>query len=75
MNDLLRINVGQPTITNKPKRCKASEPEKREARRSPRAIRNFIPSTEEILARIDDALIALSRGIYWDRGAIIDIVL
>lgn len=40
-----------------------------------RAALNFIPSPHELQAMIDRALTALSRGVYWDRGSIINIVL
>ncbi|MGB1539999.1 MAG: hypothetical protein ACPG80_03480 [Rickettsiales bacterium] len=40
-----------------------------------RAQFNYIPSPEVLKSMIDRALEALSKGIYWDRGSIIDIVL
>ena len=36
---------------------------------------NFIPSPTVLKELIDRALEALSRGIYWDRGSIINILL
>jgi len=44
-------------------------------RKSPRAHINFIPSAEELELLIRNAKTALSRGIFWDRGAIINLVL
>ena len=41
----------------------------------PRPIRNFIPSPEDIEALVKRAIAALAKGIYWDRGSIINIVL
>ena len=40
-----------------------------------RARENIIPTTDELAHLISRALSALSRGIYWDRGSIINIVL
>jgi hypothetical protein len=41
----------------------------------PRPPRNFIPSPEEIEALLERAIAALARGMYWDRGSIINLVL
>ena len=41
----------------------------------PRPPRNFIPSQEIMEALIERALNALARGMYWDRGSIVNIVL
>lgn len=40
-----------------------------------RAVLNAIPSPNELQQMITNALAALSRGVYWDRGSIINIVL
>ncbi len=40
-----------------------------------RARLNTIPDSEELARRISDALTALSKGVYWDRGSIVNIVL
>jgi len=56
---------------------KISRPEKpAEVRptRSPRATLNFIPDEDSLLAMIDSALQALSRGLRWDRGAILNLL-
>lgn len=41
----------------------------------PRPSRNFIPTQEVMDDLIDRALAALARGMYWDRGSIVNIVL
>lgn len=41
----------------------------------PRPQRNIIPSPEALQELVDRALAALARGLYWDRGSIINIVL
>lgn len=44
-------------------------------RRSPRAPVNIIPDSELLEKLILQALTALKRGFYWDRGAIINLLL
>lgn len=41
----------------------------------PRPAWNFVPTQEAIDTLVERALAALSKGIYWDRGSIINIVL
>jgi len=41
----------------------------------PRPLHNYIPTPETIDALITRALAALAKGIYWDRGSIINLVL
>lgn len=41
----------------------------------PRPNRNFIPTPDAMQELIDRALAALARGMYWDRGSIVNIVL
>ena len=41
--------------------------------RSPRARANFIPDDDTLFGLIEQALRALARGHYWDRGAILNI--
>ena len=41
----------------------------------PKPVFNFIPTPEVIDALVTRALAALAKGIYWDRGSIINIVL
>lgn len=40
----------------------------------PRPRLNFVPSQDAIDALITKAVTALSKGIYWDRGSIINII-
>lgn len=40
-----------------------------------RASLNIIPSPDELATLISRALTALSKGVYWDRGSIVNIVL
>lgn len=40
-----------------------------------RAQFNYIPSPDVLKTMIDRALEALSKGIYWDRGSIINLLL
>jgi len=49
--------------------------QREELRPPPRPLTNFIPTTEAIQMLIERALTALSEGIYWDRGSIINLVL
>ena len=84
MNDIFKIAVNTGTVTpSKPKAVaeqrkseKADKPEERRNHyRRQRAILNFIPEPEQLENLIQRALQALSRGIYWDRGSIINIIL
>lgn len=38
-----------------------------------RAIANYFPEDDELKDMIQNALIALRRGIYWDRGSIVNL--
>ncbi len=49
--------------------------ERRELARPPRPLYNVIPSQEDIESLIDRAVAAIAKGIYWDRGSIINLVL
>ena len=40
-----------------------------------RARLNLIPSPDELARKINEALNALSKGVYWDRGSIVNIIL
>lgn len=79
MNDFTRISTGQPPVnTPRARQDRVSRTDSAQGRgsaRSPRARINFIPNPDELRKLVDDALTALSRGIYWDRGSILDIVL
>ena len=43
--------------------------------RGRRALLNFLPDNDTLESLISQARLALSRGIFWDRGSIINIVL
>ena len=68
-----------PTSTPKAKRNKANTDKSAEPKSDyyprRRARLNVIPSSDELARMIDQALNALSRGVFWDRGSIINIVL
>lgn len=50
------------------------ESEKPVIRRGPRALLNYLPSDSELGRMIDNALTALSKGLRWDRGAILNLL-
>ncbi len=54
---------------------KARNYQRHELMPPPRPPRNFIPAPEAIEALLERAIAALARGIYWDRGSIINLVL
>ncbi len=66
--------VASGAAKNKPKTDKQEEP-KSSFYPHRRARLNLIPNAEELAHRIHDALNALSKGVYWDRGSIVNIVL
>ena len=79
MNDLIklatnRIPAKTPTAPIA-KPVKEDPTERRKHYTKRRARLNIIPDSEELSRLIDRALTALSKGIYWDRGSIINIVL
>jgi hypothetical protein len=41
----------------------------------PRPPRNFVPADDVIDSLLERAIAALAKGIYWDRGSIINLVL
>lgn len=43
-------------------------------RRGPRALLNYIPNDSELSRMIDGALSALSKGLRWDRGSILNVL-
>ena len=49
--------------------------ERHELMPPPKPPRNFIPSQEAIDALLERALAALLRGMIWDRGSIVNLVL
>lgn len=44
------------------------------SKRVGRAILNYFPEDSELFTLIDKALNALSRGVYWDRGSILNVL-
>lgn len=66
--------VTTPGTKAKPQAEKKDEPKSQFYPRF-RARLNSIPNAEELARRISDALDALTRGVYWDRGSIVNIVL
>lgn len=72
-NNLVRTLIGggvRPAVARG-----QAKPREQENRRSPRAILGVIPDAETIAALVVQARQALSKGIFWDRGAIINILL
>lgn len=43
-------------------------------RRGPKALLNYLPDDSELARMVDAALSALSRGLRWDRGAILNVL-
>ena len=68
-----------PLIGNRtapmPKKSRVETDTEEPPRRKKRAPLNFIPSPDELEAMVANALKALRKGIYWDRGSILNIVL
>lgn len=79
MNDLTRLISGglpakiAPRQTERKREITADDVA--ELRRRRRAPLNRIPTADELAHLINNALTALAKGIYWDRGSIINIVL
>jgi len=75
------IPLGLGTLRPRPATRKQGEKpaprqyERHELNPPPRPSRYFIPTQESIEALIERALVALTRGIYWDRGSIINVVI
>lgn len=49
-------------------------PRTQRPRRGPRATLNFFPSDGELADMVARALEALSKGIFWDRGAMVNLL-
>ncbi len=52
----------------------AEKPEETQSRRSPRARLNVIPDDTLLAQMIDRARGAMSRGVFWARGAILNLL-
>jgi len=77
MSDLRNL---PPLIGNRstplPKRTRGKEEATDTSLRSKkRAPLNFIPSPDQLEDMISNALTALRKGVYWDRGSILNIIL
>lgn len=80
MSDHNAIRPGLPGLIPRParerdKRVADSSAAARSRKSPPRAALNAIPSPERLQSLIENALSALRQGIFWDRGAIVNILL
>lgn len=64
-----------PTPAAAPRSPASSTTREQDYRRGRRAILNLIPDNETLTDLIRQARAALERGIFWDRGSIIDLIL
>lgn len=78
MTGIRNVGVGG-AFTAKPQSRKATTHNQDEPKSSfyprRRARENVIPSPDELAHLINNALKALTRGVYWDRGSILNIKL
>lgn len=80
MSEFVPIGIGRlssrPTIQRKSTdNSRARSYERHELLPPARPPRNFIPAPEDIEALLERAIAALAKGMYWDRGSIINLVL
>lgn len=79
MSDLLKLATNNLPARIPARTAKKSEKdealEKSKHYPKSRARLNIVPDSEALARLIDRALTALSKGVYWDRGSIINIVL
>ena len=79
MSDLLKLAINARPISVPKKEVGHSKEKKVEEKsdyyRRGRAALNYIPTPDQLSRLIERALEALSRGVYWDRGSILNIVL
>ncbi len=70
-----RINTAQGGAGKAGSR-RQEQPEQQEKLYTPpnRATLNFIPAPESLRTLISSALEAVRRGVYWDRGTIVNLV-
>ncbi len=82
MNDT-RIGSGNPflraaediRVTGRIERPAVTAPVERPVnRRGPKALLNYLPDDGELQRMVDGALTALSRGLRWDRGSILNLL-
>ncbi len=77
MNNLRLISSNAPTVITqkKPGEQKSTSADLRKYYPRQRARLNIIPTDQQLENLVKRALEALSKGIFWDRGSIINIVL
>ena len=79
MAEFIHTGVGGLGTRASPKKPSGKSParvyERHELMPPPRPSRDFIPTSEMVEALVSRALSALAKGIYWDRGSIINVVL
>jgi hypothetical protein len=66
------VSPASPPITTTKKRESSAE---REGLRGRRALLNLLPDDGTIQGLVTQARLAMSKGIFWDRGSIINLVL
>jgi hypothetical protein len=69
------ISSGVGRLADARKRLEQPEKELRDYAPPHRAQYNYIPTPDVLKNMIDRALEALAKGVYWDRGSILNIVL
>lgn len=69
------VTTGVGRLADARKRTKADDKELRDYAPPHRAQYNYVPSPDVLKNMIDRALEALAKGVYWDRGSIINLVL
>lgn len=71
----LPVASGLTRLADARKRTETQEKSLGDYRAPHKAQYNYIPSPDVLKNMIDRALEALSKGVYWDRGSIINLVL
>lgn len=71
----LATTTSLPRLKDARARARTDESDYRKYAPPHRAQHNYIPTPDVLKNMIDRALEALAKGIYWDRGSIIDLVL
>lgn len=71
----VKATVRKPVTGKSADKDGSKEFDREELMPPPRPMRNAIPSPEAMQQLVERALAALARGLYWDRGSIVNIVL
>lgn len=71
----VRPTIRKPVTGKSPDKQDERTFDREELLPPPRPLRNVIPTPEAMRELIDRAIAALARGMYWDRGSIINIVI